>query len=113
MQYSQKIFHPFLILNKTRINEVLFNYQFTSDLQKDYFKLLENYQGGDHLVTYQDFSALTQAIYLIAPDSMLGRTFNLPYYYLIQGLYRPITDEQKLSRLILALRQAENFNYPI
>ncbi len=113
MQYSHKIFYAFLILNKTRINEVLFDYQLTSDLQKDYFELLEDYQGGDQLITYQDFSALAQAIYLIAPDSMLGRTFNVPYYYFIQGLYRPITDEQKLSRLILALRKAENFNYPI
>lgn len=113
MQYSQKIFYPFLIVDKTRIYEILSNYQFSSDLKKLYFKLSENYQGEGHLVTYQDLSALAQAIYLIAPDSMLGRTFNLPYYYLIQGLYRPITDEQKLSRLILALRQAENFNYPI
>lgn len=113
MQYSQKIFHPLLILNKTRINKILSDNQFTSDLQNEYFELLEAYQGYDHIISYQDFSALAQAIYLIAPNSMLSRTFNLPYYYLIQGLYRPITDEQKLSRLILALRQAENFNYPI
>ncbi|MES2142485.1 MAG: hypothetical protein V4471_06375 [Pseudomonadota bacterium] len=112
-QYSKKIFHPLLILNETRITEILNGYQFTSELQKDYFDLLTSYQGSSHLVTYQDFSALAQAIYLIGADSMMGRTFNMPYYHLMNGMYRPLADEEKFNRLISAFRQAENFNYPI
>ncbi|MES2142486.1 MAG: hypothetical protein V4471_06380 [Pseudomonadota bacterium] len=112
-QYSRMAIHPFFILNETRITEILTGYQFTAELQKDYFDLLASYQGIAHLITYQDFSALAQAIYLIAPDSMLGRTFNVPYYHLIKGLYRPLADEEKFTRLISAFRKAENFNYPI
>ncbi len=44
---------------------------------------------------------------------MMGRTFDVPYYYLIKGMYRPLADEEKLNRLISAFRRAENFNYPI
>jgi hypothetical protein len=112
-QYSLKTIDPLFCLNKTRVSEILTEYRFPVAMQAAYFDLLERYRGYNHVLTYQDIAVLVQAIYLIAPDSLLGRKLDLPYYYLIKGMYRPADDGENLSRLISAFRVAENFSYPI
>ncbi|MFZ0219331.1 MAG: hypothetical protein WAL30_03900 [Candidatus Aquirickettsiella sp.] len=109
--YSIKILMPFRSFNKTRISEILDEYKFTRELKDDYFYLLDNYAGIPTMYTYQDITALATAIYAFAPDSLVK--LDLPYYHLVEGIYRSVADEKKLINIIERLRKAEKFNYPI
>lgn len=112
--YPLSALEPYKSINKTRIGEIFDSYaSLRSDLKSDYFYLLDKYAGHPLLYTYQDLTALAQASYSIAPDSMAGLTFSLPTYYLVEGIYIPSKDEQKLTRLIENLRSLEGFTYPI
>ncbi len=111
--YAFTELEPYLSVNKTRINQILTEFNVTAELRKDYFYLYEKYAGNPVLYTYQDLAALAQASYSIAPDSLAGLRFSLPSYYLVEGIYMPNSDQRKLIHLIQNLRQLEEFSYPI
>lgn len=111
--YAFTELEPYLSVNKTRINQILTEFNVTAELRKNYFYLYEKYAGNPVLYTYQDLAALALASYSIAPDSLAGLRFALPSYYLVEGIYMPNSDQQKLIHLIQNLRQLEEFSYPI
>jgi hypothetical protein len=111
--YQIKDLAPYLSLNATRMEEILASYNCTARQKKDYFYLLNKYAGYPVVRTYQDILALAKAIYYIAPDSLAGLRFSFPNYYLIEAVYIPSQDRQKLIQLIECLRDKEAFTYPI
>jgi hypothetical protein len=111
--YRSKALVPYRSLNETRINELLASYSLQPQIKLDYFYLLAKYAGYPILYTYQDIAGLATAIYHIAPDSLMGKTFNFPNYFLVQGIYLPELDSLKLKGLVDALYEAEQFVYPI
>lgn len=104
---------PYLSFNTTRMEEILDSYNCSTSQKNDYFYLLNTYAGYPVLFTYQDILALAKAVYYIAPDSLAGQTFDFSSYYLIEGIYIPSQDQQKLMQLIDYLRAQEKFVYPI
>lgn len=112
-QYRSNILKPFVLLHKTRIQEILADYGFSETDQDTYFSLLNAYQGRDQLLTYQDLLALAYTVYGVAPDTLVKRRIYLPYVRFIEGMYRPPEQEQQLANLIQMFVRVENFTYPI
>lgn len=112
-QYRSNTLEPFVIFNKTRIQEILTEYGFSETDQDTYFSLVNAYQGRNQLLTYQDLLALAYTVYDVAPDTLVKRRIYLPYSRFIEGMYRPPEQEQQLVKLIQTFVQVENFTYPI
>lgn len=103
-------------LNMTKITTLLEQYQFSQALKADFNRIIEYKKlttTPSPLFSYQDLQALAKLIYYFAPHSLVGRVFNFPDVFFIEGGSLVEANKLAFNRVISALKKAEKFDYAL